>query len=262
MVPVIALCTDFGDVDPYVGVMKGCILGITPEARLVDLCHQIPPQDRIATALVLDAAVDYFPPGTIYLTVVDPGVGSARRPLAVRFARGVLVGPDNGIFDLVLGRYPVVEAVSLEVTTYRLEPVSATFHGRDIFAPAAAHLAAGASLPQLGPAVTVTPQLQLPEPLWQDDTVTLTVLAVDRFGNLILNLRAEQLPSGRWLRLDPGRGGAPIEQLSSTYADVQPGEALAYIGSGDRLEVAVRDGSATEKLALGRGDRLVLHLRP
>ena len=261
MARVITLCTDFGTIDPYVGIMKGCILGIAPQVRLVDLTHQLPPQDRTAAALALDASVDYFPWGTIHVVVVDPGVGTSRRALAVQFDRGVLIGPDNGVFELVVERYPPARIISIEASAYRLEPVSATFHGRDVFAPAAAHLAAGVPLDELGPPVSDPVRLEMPQPQWRDSTtVVLTVLAVDRFGNLILNLREDALPRDRFEALEPGEGRPSISHLGTTYADVASGEALAYIGSSGRLEVAVREGSASQVTGLVCGDQVVLRL--
>jgi hypothetical protein len=251
--PVITLTTDFGQMDGYVGAMKGVILGICPQAEMVDISHQIQPQAVQQAAYVLSTAAPYFPPGTVHLVVVDPGVGSARRPVAVETERASFVGPDNGVFGLALVQDPARRAVHLTETRYHMQPISATFHGRDIFAPAAAHLACGVALADMGEVLALSELVELaisaphPQPGggWQ-----CTVLHVDRFGNLITNFR---LPSPRQ-GLRVGVGGQWIQEITRTFADVEPGKLVAYAGSSGYLEVAVREGSAADVLAMGAGD--------
>lgn len=262
--PVITLTTDFGLNDPYVGIMKGVILSICPNARIVDLCHLLPPQDIIAGALTLEASVTYFPDGAVHCAVVDPGVGGSRAAVAVDCGSFYLVGPDNGLFSLVIERHSSMQAVNLTNSAYQLPQVSSTFHGRDIFAPAAAHLAAGALISDLGDPAGPLQRIEIPAPIVEDSSIILSVLHVDRFGNLITNLVQDRLPV-----LAPGRdaaamtveaGSVLIHGISSTYSDVEEGRTVAYFGSSGRLEVAVRNGSASQQLGLVRGAELRLHL--
>jgi hypothetical protein len=259
--PVITLTTDFGQMDGYVGAMKGVILSICPQADLVDISHLIRPQDVRQAAYVLSTAVAYFPPGTVHLVVVDPGVGSQRRPVAVRTERATYVGPDNGVFGLALTLDPARQAVHLTGEGYRLPSVSATFHGRDIFAPAAAHLASGVALVDVGEVLALSELVELPivAPLprpgggWRCE-----IVHVDRFGNLITNFR---LPSPRQ-RLKVRAGGRRIEEISHTFADAAPGELVAYTGSSEYLEIAVREGSAASILAMDIGDAIEVEVAP
>ncbi|MCC6728884.1 MAG: SAM-dependent chlorinase/fluorinase [Chthonomonadales bacterium] len=253
--PVIAITTDFGLTDEYVGVMKGVLLAIAPRARIVDLCHGVPPHDVAAGALILEAAAPYFAPGTVHLAVVDPGVGTERAAVAVRTRRSWLVGPDNGLLSLVVAAQGLEEAVRLTRPAYRLHPVSATFHGRDVFAPAAAHLAAGVALSALGePAQTIAP-LGPSGPAWVGGELEGHVLRVDRFGNAVTDVRAEVLAErGMMAGAATARlGGGGEARLARTFADVAPGEPVAYVGSSGRLEVAVRGGSAAAVYGLRPG---------
>jgi hypothetical protein len=257
--PVITLTTDFGTRDPWVGVMKGVILGICPEARLVDLSHDIAPQDVLEGALCLEAAADFFPPGTIHLAVVDPDVGSSRRPLALRAAGQCYVGPDNGLFSLVIARAGAVEAVELTAREYRLPAVSRTFHGRDLFAPAAAHLASGVPLRRLGPAVTDPEKLVPPPARREGGLIAGEVIGADRFGNLLTSVTEEDLASLEGPRgLVVEIGGIRVGALLSSYSDALSGGPGAIVGSTGRLEVFVREGSAQSTLALGRGAPVVV----
>jgi S-adenosylmethionine hydrolase len=245
---IITLTTDFGLSDPFVGVMKGVILTIAPEATLVDLTHQIPPQDILAGALALESAVYYFPPGTIHLAVIDPGVGSDRRPIAIQTDSALFVGPDNGIFSLVLKERQIRRAVSLKNPRYRLPQVSATFHGRDIFAPAAAHLALGVDLSALGPPADSLVELEIQEPEATESELRGIVLAADHFGNLITSITESALRI--WLASAESVvvkvGNRSIGPIKQTYADSVPGETVAYLGSGKRLEIAINHGSAAD----------------
>ena len=258
--PLITLTTDFGLSDIYVGVMKGVIHAIAPGTRIIDLTHHVAPQDVIGAALSLEAATPHFARGTIHVAVVDPGVGSMHRAIACRTQRGdVYVGPDNGIFTLALSHDPAVAMVELNREAFHRKPVSATFHGRDIFAPVAAHLANGTPLEDVGDAIASLARIDVPAPRIIDDrTVQAEVLHVDRFGNLITNLIGERLTV--WvgherdhLTFDVGDSpGSRITGLSQTFADAIEGELVAYIGSGGRLEIAVRNGSAAAELKAGR----------
>ena len=263
---IITLTSDFGTTDTFVGQMKGVILGIAPGATIVDLSHAVPPQDVMAGSLVLDSAVDSFPDGTIHVAVVDPGVGTNRAPVAVRVDETWLVGPDNGLFTAVLARRPSTQVVRLSNADYHRTPVSATFHGRDIFAPVAAHLANGVPPKELGEPAEALNLLAMPEPRAEGDSLALHVLCVDRFGNLITDLTAEHY--SRWLsgrtspHLTPAIhiGGQHINGISQTFSDADPGAIVAYFGSGGRLEIAVRNGNAALTLRATPGT--TLHLGP
>lgn len=255
---VITLLTDFGTRDAYVGIMKGVALGICPTARLVDLTHEVPPQAVPVGALLLRSAVESFPDGTVHLAVVDPGVGSARDAVAVITARACLVGPDNGLLApaaAALGPYTVRRLTCEEL--FR-RPVSQTFHGRDIFAPIAAHLAAGMPPQRLGPQVPALQPLALPEPRVESNAVHGEVIYVDHFGNLITNIGAAALRAFRPQNLSVRIAETMISPLASSYAAVPAGMALALIGSWGTLEVAVRDGRAADALHAGVAARVTV----
>src|SRR5262245_21477138 len=249
--PIITLLTDFGTADAYVGIMKGVALGICPAARLVDLTHEVPPQAIRLGALVLRSAVDFFPPGTVHLAVVDPGVGTARTPVLVVTERGSLVGPDNGLLAPAAAALGVRAVHRLAREQYFRHPVSDTFHGRDIFAPVAAHLAAGTAPASFGPALPALQPLALPEPRSAAGAVHGEVVYVDRFGNLVTNIPASALASFRHQSLSVRIAGMTISPLAPAYAAAAPGAPVALIGSWRTLEVAVRDGNAAERLQVG-----------
>ena len=251
---IITLLTDFGTKDAYVAAMKGVILGVNPQAVLVDLSHEVPPQDLLAGALILAGAAPYFPPGAIHLAVVDPGVGSRRRGLAAKARGQFWVGPDNGLFHLIFtpGTEPTI--VSLENPAFFRPKVSATFHGRDIFAPVAAHLSLGVDLSRFGPIINDPIPLAVPTPRFTPKTVQGEVIYVDRFGNLVTNLTAIALEAwlgGKDLRLKVGP--LTIWGLARTYAEKAPGEFLALIGSHGFLEIACALDSAARRLGTGVG---------
>ncbi len=264
--PVITLTTDFGTTDAYAGAMKGVILGIAPHATIVDISHGVPPRDVLAGALLLEAAADHFPEGTIHVAVVDPGVGSDRDQIAIRTTRSYLVGPDNGLFTLILAQQPLLEAVRLTNPDYHRHPVSDTFHGRDIFAPVAAHLANGTPITQLGEPHTMPVLLSFPQPTATPDGLELHVVHVDHFGNLITDLSRERFE--QWCR-ELGHsddqpiaiqiGSHAIEKISRTFSDATPGELLTYFGSSNRLEIAVRNSNAAHTLHAHVGT--TVHLR-
>ncbi len=258
---VLALLTDFGTRDSYVGVMKGVILGIAPGVALVDLTHEIPPQNVRAAAYNLLVSYRYFPAGTVFCCVVDPGVGSQRRAVAVRAGAYTFVCPDNGLLTAVLNETPAAHAVSLENPEYHLPHVSATFHGRDIFAPVAAHLARGVPLEALGPELDPGHLVRLdwprPRPT-ADGGWEAVVVYADHFGNLVTNLPGHLLapPADAW-RVDVGP--LTISGVRRTFADVEVGEPVAYVGSSGFLELAVRQGNARRQWNVGPG--LMVRLR-
>ncbi len=252
--PVIALLTDFGTRDHYAGTMKGVVLGICPEATLVDISHEIPPHDVVAAALELAACYKYFPAGTVFLVVVDPGVGSARRGLAAEAGDYRFVAPDNGVLTAVFRETPPRRVVDLTERRYARPTVSRTFEGRDRFAPAAAWLARGIQLSALGRPVTDYQVLDLPTPVVQSDAIEGQVLWVDRFGNLVTNIDRKTFErfaqSGA---VDIQVGPHRIGRLVATYAEIGPREICALFGSTDHLEIAANTASAVEQLGLGRG---------
>jgi len=197
-VSIITLVSDFGTRDAYVGVLHGVILGIHPGATVVDICHDIPAQDVRSAAFVLSTAYPYFPRGTVHVVIVDPGVGTQRRAIAMRTAEAIFVAPDNGVLSYVLARQSVLETVHLTQAHYWLAPLSETFHGRDLFAPVAAHLALGTPLHEMGPAIEDAVQFPIPTPLVHGDgSIEGEVLHVDHFGNLITNVPHSLLPAGQ-----------------------------------------------------------------
>jgi S-adenosylmethionine hydrolase len=251
--PVIALLTDFGLNDHYVGSMKGAIAGICRDAVIVDLNHCVPPQDILTAAFELLASYRAFPHGTIFVVVVDPGVGTRRKAIAAAAGDYLFVGPDNGVFDLVFDELPPSLVVELTNPRYALAVISRTFEGRDRFAPAGAWLASGVSQTDLGPAVTVERRLNFPRPIVGGSSVDGEVVHVDRFGNLVTNIDRRAWPGDVINRLDVAVSGYRTVRLVSTYAEAGPGEVVALFGGTDRLEIAVRSGNAAEALGVGRG---------
>lgn len=257
---IVTLTTDFGTRDGYVAEMKGVILGLVRSAHLVDVTHEIAPQQVREAALVLEAVAPRFPPGTVHLAVVDPGVGTARRGLVVSAGGHLFVGPDNGLFTPLLrvGRW---EAFALEAPEYRLPRVSRTFHGRDVFAPAAAHLALGVAPARFGPPVRDPVLLAWPEPRAIDGGVAGVVVHVDRFGNLVTSIGAAHLAALGTSGAAAVRVAGRTLPLVGTYAELPAGGLGALIGSRDRLEVAARDGSAAARLGVGPGARVLVSSR-
>ncbi len=251
---LIALLTDFGIHNHYAGTMKGVVLGICPAATLVDLTHAIPPQDVLTGALELADACRYFPSGTIFLAVIDPAVGSARRAMAVEAGGYLFVAPDNGLLTVVLNETPPTRLVELSNPQYALPTVSSTFEGRDRFAPAAAWLAAGVDLGALGRPLVEWHRLAVPEPRASEGRIEGEVLRVDHFGNLITNI-------GRDLFDRVAAGSTDLEivagghsaRIVTTYAEAESGDLCALFGSTEQLEIAVNGGSAAARLAVGRG---------
>jgi S-adenosylmethionine hydrolase len=252
--PVIALLTDFGTADHYAGAMKGVILGICPDATLVDITHDIPAHDVTAGALELAASYKYFPAGTIFVAVVDPGVGSARRGLAADTGDYRFVAPDNGVLTQVLRESPAKKIVELTERRYARPTVSRTFEGRDRFAPAAGWLAKGTQLAALGRPAADIHRLDIPVADAGPDVIRGVVLRVDRFGNLVTNIErktVERLGQSGAMTIDAA--GQRIERLVATYAELPADGVGALFGSTDHLELAAPSSSAADRLGLGRG---------
>jgi S-adenosylmethionine hydrolase len=255
--PIITLTTDFGQADAYVGTMKGAILGICPDATLVDISHQVRPQAVQQAAYLLSTAAAYFPPGTLHLVVVDPGVGTERRAVAVQTNRFIYVAPDNGVLDMALKQDQACLAIHLTNSRYRLPHVSATFHGRDIFAPAAAYLACGTDPRQMGESIPPSDLISRPsfQPQRQPDGSLLgQILHVDHFGNLITNYQHPMASSPVSVVVV----GERIGGLSQTFSDVAVGDLVAYVGSSGYLEIAMREGDAANRLHVDIGDPVVI----
>lgn len=269
--PWIALLTDFGTQDAYVGVLKGVLAAQSPQARLIDLSHHVPPGDVTAGAFMLWQAAPYFPAGTVYLAVVDPGVGSERRGIAAVWPDKLFVGPDNGLISYWLANQAPSAAHQLSSPP---EPASHTFHGRDMFAPAAAQLVSGTPVEQLGP--TAGELVRLPNPrlsVDDPDQVRGELLHCDAFGNWLTSIGGLTHSHGR-LSLRPWLGGDPVDLsvgeavvrlpdgtelvLQRTFSDVPEGAALAYIGSSGLVEIGVNRGSAADALQLEPGQTVEL----
>lgn len=252
--PVIALLSDFGTRDHYAGVMRGVVLGICPEATVVDITHEVPPHDVLTGALELAASYKYFPAGTVFLVVVDPGVGSARRGLAAEAGDYRFVAPDNGVLTAVFREVPPKKMVELTERKYARPTVSRTFEGRDRFAPAAAWIARGTQLSALGRPVSEFHAIEMPAASVSADGVAGAVLLVDRFGNLVTNIdrrTLERFAQGGTIQIEVGTHR--VDRLVATYAEIGPGELCALFGSTDHLEVAAHAASAAEQLGISRG---------
>ena len=266
---LITLLTDFGHADAYVGVMKGVILGIDPLATVVDLTHDVPPQDILEGAFILGTAWQAFPSGTIHVAVVDPGVGTVRKAVLVQGGGHAFLAPDNGLLSFVLPADerqtnpvqpyagPVPEGYTAHALTnprYWRHPVSRTFHGRDIFAPVAAHLSAGVPADELGEGVAVLTRLPAAEPRWDGNDLIGRVVHIDRFGNVVTSIPEALTNEGRTLTIE--LGGQRVQGLAATYG---AGVGLvALIGSNGYLEIAVRNGMAAQLLGVKVGDEVRL----
>ncbi len=252
--PIVALLSDFGTSDHYAGTMKGVVLGVCPEVTLVDVTHDLPPHDVMAGALELSACYRYFPAGTIFLVVVDPGVGSARRGLAAEAGDYRFVAPDNGVLTAVFKETAPRRVVELTERKYARPSVSRTFEGRDRFAPAAGWLARGVALPSLGRTMPDYRQLDIPDPRVEVDAIEGVVLRVDRFGNCITNIdrRAfDRVVQGGAVTIQAGTHDIP--RLVTTYDEATEDVPCALFGSTDHLEMALKAASAAARLGLARG---------
>jgi S-adenosylmethionine hydrolase len=256
--PLITLLTDFGSQDYFVGAMKGAILSRNSDAHIVDITHEIPPQDIRAAAFNLLAAYQEFPAGTIHVAVVDPGVGSARRGIIVECAGQFLVGPDNGVFSWICEREQSFIAVHLANEKFFRHPVSDTFHGRDIFAPTAAALSSGVALNEFGPVIDDLIQLESLEPKRVDGRVIeATIIHIDRFGNCITNLSRDHFAAGAKLVIN----GREVSAFRQFFADSEENhdELFLLFGSAGFLEIAAQETSAAKILSVRRGDRVTLY---
>jgi S-adenosylmethionine hydrolase len=258
----ITFLTDFGVQDDFVGVCRGVMRGIAPEATVIDITHGIPPQAVMQGAVVLARAIPYMPV-CVHLAVVDPGVGTSRAPVAVRARSGrIFVGPDNGLLMRAVDRDGVESARALTNARYHLESVSHTFHARDVFAPVAAHLANGAEFADLGDAVDPDSlvRVDFPEPDVGERTIVANVLTIDRFGNLALNLTSDhlgqlELEPGEWVELQFALEPY-YAKYAETYADADRGQLIVYEDSYGAIAIAIRDGNAARLTAAGAGDRV------
>lgn len=254
LMTIVTLLTDYGATDTYVGQVKGAVLAISPSVTLVDLTHSVPAQNVRAGAFLLWTGVEAFPPGSIHLAVVDPGVGTARRAIAARCARGdYFVGPDNGLLPAAIHRLGgLADAVELTRSKYWTPRLYGTFHGRDLFAPVAGHLARGVSLRELGePIADLQGPLSLPQPSQQGDSLRGEILHVDSFGTLVTNFRGEQIAYEFALTI---RGRRIVGRRDAVFESVAEGTLIGLVGSAGLVEIALRNGSAATELGAGVGE--------
>jgi S-adenosylmethionine hydrolase len=259
---IITLLTDFGSQDYFVSAMKGAILKINPAATIVDITHEIPPQDIRAAAFNLLAVYKDFPPDTVHVAVCDPGVGSARRGIIIKSAGQNFVGPDNGVFSWICEREGIAACVCLTNSEFFHDPVSPTFHGRDIFAPVAAALSTGVPLKEFGSEIVDPVQLESLDPKTKDNgDVEASIIHIDRFGNCITNLTnahlvVDRMAAGAKLSVND----RDVSAFREFFADGEkiPGELFCVFGSAGFLEIAAQDASASEILETRRGDRVIL----
>ena len=258
---IVTLITDFGAKGEYSGAMKGAILGVNPCCQIIDITHEIEPQNIRQASWVLEASYSYYPPGTIHVVVVDPGVGTARRAIVLRKEGYIFVGPDNGVFTRVLGKGGRISAYEITRRRFFLTPLSDTFHGRDIFAPVAGHLSMGLEPRLLGLKARELAAVEWPVPCLSRGTLTGVILWADSFGNLITNVSRKEhgLELERRRVLIRGRGWH-IDQIHRTYGESRPGQPLALFGSGGFLELSVNRGNALKTLGLNPGDPLIIKL--
>jgi hypothetical protein len=257
---LIALLTDFGLKDHYAGVMKGVILRINPAVRIVDISHDVASQDVFGAYFTLANSFAYFPDGTVFAAVVDPGVGTERAVIAVETDRHLFLAPDNGLLGFLEKEGKIGRIVRVTNRRYFLEPVSSTFHGRDIFAPVAAHLSLGIDLGELGPPVERLVRLEAPAPkVTREGVIVGEIISIDRFGNLVTNISGARLPESDALEVRIGKKS--IRGLSATYGAGRKGALLAIVGSTGNVEISVNQGSAKKKTGARVGDIIRVHHR-
>jgi S-adenosylmethionine hydrolase len=258
---IITLTTDFGLADPFVGIMKGVILGIAPEAQLVDISHEVRSYDILEAAFVIESTYRYFPEGTVHVIVVDPGVGSARRPVAAAARGHIFVAPDNGVLSYVLQTDPGAPAPCahwIRNQSLFLSSISQTFHGRDIFAPVASHLARGTPIESVGPRIVDFVKKPLPKPRPRGDKLVASVLRIDKFGNIITNLQRHHLGKDFAIRI----AGLSITRFCSNFSEAEPGELFALEGSTGYIELALNQASAANRLNIKPGAEIELESTP
>lgn len=260
--PIITLTTDYGTNDNYVGVMKGVILNINPEATIVDISHSVLAHDILDGALTIGNAAKYFPPRTIHLVVVDPGVGTARRPILVAGDTHYFVAPDNGVLSAVYDQSEAVHAFHIIAEHYFLNPVSTTFHGRDIFAPTAAWLSKTWQTQSFGEEIEDFVRFAIPKPKATGNTIKCVVLRVDHFGNLVTNLKPEDAPAlvAADAKFTIRVGNGMTQRMVGTFSDGAAGEPVALIGSTGYVEIAVNKGNAARTLGAARGSEVTVEL--
>ena len=255
---VVALLTDFGLKDHYVGVMKGVILTVNSDARIIDISHDIGSQDVLEGYFLLSNTYRYFPKGTIFVAVVDPGVGSDRAIVAVETESHAFLAPDNGLLGFLEKDGGIRRAVQVRNEAFFLKPVSNTFHGRDLFAPVAGHLSRGIDLGQLGPQIDRIQKIATPAPRTTKEGVIVgEIVSIDRFGNLVTNIPGDRLEGAD--ALDVRIGKSSIRQLSTSYASTKKGRLLAIVGSTGTLEISVNKGDARKKTGAKVGDTVRVH---
>jgi S-adenosyl-L-methionine hydrolase (adenosine-forming) len=258
--PIITLTTDFGLNDHFVGAMKGVILSIEPEAEIVDICHAVQAFDVLDGALAISQAYTYFPSGTVHMVIVDPGVGTARRPIVVTSERHHFVAPDNGVLSLIYQREERLSVRHVTGEHYFLQPVSQTFHARDIFSPVAAYLAKGVDPMKFGEEVTDFVRFSAPKPKpVNEHTLRGVVLKVDRFGNLITNITPQDAPmlfGGNPAPFKIVAGTREITEIKPAYSEGAPGEVFGILGSMGFLEIAANRGAAAQLLGVGKGTEI------
>lgn len=261
MAGIITLLTDFGTEDSYVGAMKGVILSINPDATIIDISHQIPPQDIMAGAFVLSQTAPFFPKGTVHIAVVDPGVGGKRRPILIETERYFFIGPDNGIFSLALqNEQHIRRKIHLTNKDYFLGHISSTFHGRDIFSPVGAYLSLGIDPSLFGKKVKRLTSLDVKKPFARNGKITGRIIHIDRFGNLITNIDKDLLDRVfRARSFEIKVGDVIIKRLVSSYAYAKEDEAVSLIGSSGFLEIAMREKNANIALGIKKGDNIIVN---
>jgi len=259
---IITLITDFGLSDPYVAMMKGVILSINPAAKLIDISHKISPGSILQGASLIQETFPFFPRGTVHVAVIDPGVGSNRRPIAIQSEGHFFIGPDNGLFWPTINGQKEVKIIHLTESRYFLDHVTYTFHGRDVFAPVAAHLSLGIDMEKMGPELDDPFHLNLPKPKKREGILYGQVIRLDNFGNLITNIHYEELQG--FLKSSQAIievGKLVIKKVSKTYSDTSEGEPLALINSSNWLEIAVNLGRASEYLGMDSGEIIGMQVK-
>jgi S-adenosylmethionine hydrolase len=264
--PIVTLTTDFGLSDHFIGTLKGVILSIIPEAEIVDISHSVTAFDILDGALTIAAAYTYFPAGTVHMVVVDPGVGTMRRAIVATTGHHQFVAPDNGVLTLVAEREPRIRVHHATAEHYFLQPVSQTFHARDVFAPLAAYMAKGVALAKFGEEISDSVRLLVPQPrLVSENSIVGAVLKVDRFGNLITNIPPNLAPhlfQPKPASFKLRAGDREISSIKASYAEGAPGEVFAILGSMGYLEIAANQASAALMLQIGKGAEVELLLEP
>jgi hypothetical protein len=255
---LITLTTDFGYQDSFVGIMKGVIYTINPAVQVIDLTHGVPPQNILAGALILQHSIRYFPPGTIHVVVVDPGVGSSRHPILIELDGSYYIGPDNGVLSLAFERQRPSSITLLSKTDFHLHPTSNTFHAREIFAPVAAHLSLGVAPAEFGEKLASVIELTIPKLVRRGHIIDAEILYIDGFGNLFVNIRERELAGLEKERLRISLGPIEVGGLSTNYSALGNGEFVCVFNSWGLLEIALNKGSARQRTGAKIGDKVTI----